>query len=287
MVQRHIRHSVARADIDSLTAYLREIRSYPPLSIEDECALAERFRAGDRAALDRLVCANLRFVVSVAKRYQNQGVPLSDLINEGNLGLMRAATRFDTAKHVRFISYAVWWIRQAIVRSLASNGHTVRVPISRAGALYRITRRANALRQELGRDPTLNELARGLDMSEADVEGTLPIAQPYVSLDVPLGDSDDSTLLDYLPDSGASIPDDDGLAENLAESMAAALGRLREREALVLRMYFGFDGNEPMTLESIGARLDVTRERVRQIKEKAISRLRRSEQARRLATFRD
>jgi RNA polymerase primary sigma factor len=282
-----IRRSPIPASTDSLTTYLQEIRAYPLLARSEEVALAERIQNGDTAALDRLVCANLRFVVSVAKKYQNQGVSLSDLINEGNLGLIRAAERFDGTKGVKFISYAVWWIRQAIIQALAANGHTVRVPMNRAGLLYRMGRRASALRQELGRDPTQMELATGLDVSEADIVTSMPISQAYLSLDAPLTDGENANLLDYLPAETADGPDEDSVETKMLESVEGALGRLREREAKVLRMYFGFDGNEPMTLESIGEQFGITRERVRQIKEKALSRMRRSEQAKALAALVD
>lgn len=278
-------YSYESSEGDSLKAYLRELQAYPLVTREEELELATRIRNGDTEAVDHLICANLRFVVSVAKKYRNQGVPLSDLINEGNLGLIRAAERFDGGKGVRFISYAVWWIRQAILQAIAEHGHTVRVPVSRAGMLYRVGRKTSALRQELGREPTRRELESSLDVGEVEVALSSPIARSYLSLDAPIADGDDAKLLDYLPDDVGPAPDVDVLDSARTASVEHALTRLREREALVLRLYFGFDGNEPMTLESIGAQLGVTRERVRQIKEKALGRLRRSDQARVLSAF--
>ena len=268
---------------DSLSAYLREIGSYPLLKAADEVKLARLARRGDARAIDRLICSNLRFVVSVAKKYQDHGIPLADLIDEGNLGLIRAAHRFDETRGVRFISYAIWWIRQAIVQAIAEYGHAVRVPMTRFSAMRRIGRHAQALRQELGREPTQIELIQEAGLSEADAAVTLHMTRSPVSLDTPLGD--DARLIEYLPDDSADLPDRGASDGNLAESVEAALGGLRRREATVVRLYFGFDGQEPMTLESIGKRLGVTRERVRQIKERALSRLRKSDIAPALATL--
>jgi RNA polymerase primary sigma factor len=232
-----------------------------------------------------LVCANLRFVISIAKRYQNQGVSLSDLINEGNVGLMRAARKYDDAKGVKFISYAVWWIRQAIVQALSEYSHTVRIPAGRAALLHRITLAGNVLRQELGREPNRQEVAAALDMDEADLADTLPSAQSDLSLDAPLSDNDGGGLLDILTADDTVSTDDDVGSEDLSTSIDEALAHLRDREALVLRLYFGLDGSEPMTLEAIGDQLGVTRERVRQIKERGLSKLRRSTAAPRLESF--
>ena len=259
-------------DDGSLSTYLREIRAYPLLSREDEAELTRRARAGEVGALEQLVCANLRFVVSVAKRYQNRGVPLSDLIDEGNLGLLRAAERFDESKGIKFISYAVWWIRQSIVQALAEGAHAVRVPLNRASMVQRIGRHANGLRHELGREPTQRELADELQISEEEIENTLPIARAYLSLDAPVGDGDDANLLDVLADSVGS--DDEAIDSDVTASLHEAIGSLREREAGVLRRYYGLDGLEPSTLEDIAGSLGITRERVRQIKEKALGRLR-------------
>lgn len=272
-------------DRSSLDQYLKEISAYPLLTRDDEVELAQRIRQGDQEALDKLVRSNLRFVVSVAKKYQNQGVALSDLINEGNLGLIRAAHKFDETKGIKFISYAVWWIRQAILQALAEQSRIVRVPLNRAGALHRIGKRSAALLQELGREPTVEELADELDISEEEVRRTLSLSQSHLSLDAPLTPGEDNRLLDYLPDQFAPGPDDETYDQALMDTVEEALKTLKEREAKILRLYFGLDGQEPMTLEEIGSILGVTRERVRQIKEKALLRLRHQSRARFLETF--
>jgi RNA polymerase primary sigma factor len=273
-------------DESSLDQYLKEISMYPLLKREDEIELAIRIKQGEEEALDKLVRSNLRFVDSVAKKYQNQGVALGDLINEGNLGLIRAAHKFDETKGIKFISYAVWWIRQAILQALAEQSRIVRVPLNRAGALHRIGRRSSTLLQELGREPTLEELADELDLSEDEVERTLAISQTHLSLDAPLTPGEDNRLLDYLPDQLSAGPDDETYERALTNTVEEALGSLKEREARVLRLYFGLeDGRDPMTLEEIGSMLGITRERVRQIKEKALVRLRHASRARYLETF--
>ncbi|HEY2162944.1 MAG TPA: RNA polymerase sigma factor RpoD/SigA, partial [Gemmatimonadaceae bacterium] len=224
---------------DSLTAYLREIGSYPLLKPGDEASLARQARNGDARAIDRLICANLRFVVSVAKKYQHHGIPLSDLIDEGNLGLIRAARRFDETRGVRFISYAIWWVRQAIVQAIAEYGHAVRVPMTRFSEMRRVGRHAQALRQGLGREQTQIELIQDAGISEADAALTMQIARSPISLDAPLGD--DARLIEYLPDDSADPPDRDAANVDLMESVEAALGELRGREATVVRLCFGFD----------------------------------------------
>ncbi len=269
----------------SLDQYLKEISAYPLLKREDEIELAKKIRDGNEESLNKLVRSNLRFVVSVAKKYQNQGVALGDLINEGNLGLIRAAHKFDETKGIKFISYAVWWIRQAILQALAEQSRIVRVPLNRAGALHRIGKRSSALLQELGREPTVEEIAGELDLSEEEVQRTLAISQTHLSLDAPLTPGEDNRLLDYLPDQLSSGPDDETYERALANTIEEALGTLKEREAKVLRLYFGLEGAEPMTLEEIGSLLGITRERVRQIKEKALVRLRHASRSRFLETF--
>ena len=272
-------------DEGSLDQYLRDISIYPLISREQEVVLAQRIRENDQEALDTLVRSNLRFVVSVAKKYQNQGVSLSDLINEGNLGLIRAAHKFDETKGIKFISYAVWWIRQAILQALAEQSRIVRVPLNRAGTLHRIGKRASALLQELGREATHAEIAEGMELTEEEVAKTMSISQTHLSLDAPMTPGEDNRLLDYLPDNVNPAPDEETFEKALTESIAEALGGLKEREAKILRLYFGLDGAEPMTLEQIGAVLNITRERVRQIKEKALSRLRHVSRARALESF--
>jgi RNA polymerase primary sigma factor len=269
----------------SLDQYLRDISAYPLIDRDEEVRLAQGIRAEDPGALDKLVRSNLRFVVSVAKKYQNQGVALSDLINEGNLGLIRAAHKFDETKGIKFISYAVWWIRQAILQALAEQSRIVRVPLNRAGTLHRIGKRASALLQELGREPTNEEIAEEMDLTEEEVAKTMSISQTHLSLDAPLAPGEDNKLLDYLPDTYNPAPDEQTFEKALTESIIEALSTLKERESKILRLYFGLDGQEPMTLEEIGALLGITRERVRQIKEKALSRLRHVSRARSLESY--
>jgi RNA polymerase primary sigma factor len=270
----------------SLDQYLREISAYPLLNREDEVSLAARIRDGCEESLDKLVRSNLRFVVSVAKKYQNQGVALGDLINEGNLGLIRAAHKFDETKGIKFISYAVWWIRQAILQALAEQSRIVRVPLNRAGALHRIGKRSSTLLQELGREPTVEEIAEELELSHEEVQRTLAISQSHLSLDAPLTPGEDNRLLDYLPDPFAAGAEDETYERALSATIEEALGTLKDREARVLRLYFGLEeGRDPMTLEEIGVLLGITRERVRQIKEKALVRLRHASRARFLETF--
>ena len=269
----------------SLDQYLREISKYPLLRREDEVTLAQGIHTGCEEALDKLVRSNLRFVVSVAKKYQNQGVSLSDLINEGNLGLIRAAHKFDETRGIKFISYAVWWIRQAILQSLAEQSRIVRVPLNRAGTLHRIGRRSAELQQELGRDPTIDEIAEGMDIPRDEVAKTLAISQTHLSLDAPLTPGEDNKLMDYLPDEQSPGPDDQTFEHALTGSIEEVLRTLKEREAKILRLYFGLESQEAMTLEEIGGLLGITRERVRQIKEKALARLRHVSRARSLESF--
>jgi RNA polymerase primary sigma factor len=269
----------------SLDQYLKEISQYPLINRDEEGRLAKGIRTGDSESLDKMVRSNLRFVVSVAKKYQNQGVLLPDLINEGNVGLIRAAHKFDETKGIKFISYAVWWIRQAILQALAEQSRIVRVPLNRAGALHRIGRRSSSLLQELGREPTIDEIAQGLDLTQEEVTSTLAISQSHLSLDAPLAPGDDNRLLDYLPDQFSPQPEDETYEHALKNTVDHALSTLKEREAKVLRLYFGLDDQEPMTLEEIGSLLGITRERVRQIKERALSRLRHSSRSRFLETF--
>jgi RNA polymerase primary sigma factor len=272
-------------DEGSLDQYLRDISVYPLITREEEVTLAQRIRKNDQEALDKLVRSNLRFVVSVAKKYQNQGVSLSDLINEGNLGLIRAAHKFDETKGIKFISYAVWWIRQSILQALAEQSRIVRVPLNRAGALHRIGKRASTLLQELGRQPTHLEIAEGLDITEEEVAKTMLISQVHLSLDAPMTPGEDNRLLDYLPDTTNRTPDEQTFEKALTEAIEESLSGLKERESKILRLYFGLDGEDPMTLEDIGTLLGITRERVRQIKEKALLKLRHNSRRRALESF--
>ena len=269
----------------SLDQYLRDISVYPLITREEEVTLAQRIRTNDQEALDKLVRSNLRFVVSVAKKYQNQGVSLSDLINEGNLGLIRAAHKFDETKGIKFISYAVWWIRQSILQALAEQSRIVRVPLNRAGALHRIGKRASSLLQALGRQPTHSEIAEGLDITEEEVAKTMLISQVHLSLDAPMTPGEDNRLLDYLPDTTNRTPDEQTFEKALTEAIEESLSGLKERESKILRLYFGLDGEDPMTLEDIGTLIGITRERVRQIKEKALLKLRHNSRRRALESF--
>ena len=264
----------------SLDVYLHEINKTPLLTREQEQTLARRIRKGDKDALDRLVKANLRFVVSIAKQYSNQGLPLEDLINDGNLGLIKAAHRFDEKRGYKFISYAVWWIRQEMLQSLAEHSRIVRLPLNRAGTLYRIGKASRQLDQELGRAPNAREIAKKLKLSEEEVEDTMHIANTHVSLDEPYStDQDDTSLVDYLQDDSSPMPDEATYGRALSDDMEKALATLSERERQILSMYFGLSREEPLTLEEIGKELGLTRERIRQIKEKAIIRLRHSSRA--------
>ena len=272
----------------SLDVYLHEINKTPLLKREEEQALARRIRKGDKDALDGLVKANLRFVVSIAKQYANQGLALEDLINDGNLGLIKAAHRFDEKRGFKFISYAVWWIRQAMLQSLAEHSRIVRLPLNRAGTLYRIGKASRQLDQELGRAPSAAEIAKKLKLSEEEVEDTMHIANTHVSLDDPYSnDQDDSALVDYLMDDNAQMPDEHTYERALSDDMERALDTLSEREKLILMLYFGLSGEEPLTLEEIGKKLGLTRERIRQIKEKAIIRLRHSSRSKYLRGYMD
>ena len=261
----------------SLDLYLREINNTPLLKRDQERKLAERIRTGDENALHDLVKANLRFVVSIAKQYVNQGLSLADLINEGNMGLIKAAHRFDEKRGFKFISYAVWWIRQAMLQALAEQSRIVRLPLNRAGTLYRIGKVARQLDQELGRTPQVEEIADKLNLSKEEVRDTMQIANSHLSLDSSFNnDQEDNSLVDYLADDTQEPPDVMTYANALSEDMQKALATLTERERKILVLYFGLEGEEPLTLEEIVKKMHLTRERIRQIKEKAILRLRHS-----------
>ncbi len=257
----------------SLDEYLESISHYPTLSREEEAALAARAREGETTALDALVCANLRFVVSIAKKFQHLGVPLTDLISEGNLGLIRAARRFDERKGFKLISYAVWWIRQTILQALSEQGRVVRVPVGQAGALIRVSRSTNALTQTLGREPTMDEIAEELEVPASEIAWTLTVLRSTTSLNAAVNDEGDLSLSDVLGDDRAPAPDAALGRDDAAGVVEKALSSLSPREAGVLRSYFGLTG-ESMTLEQIGVPMGITRERVRQIRDRALRRLR-------------
>jgi RNA polymerase primary sigma factor len=270
--------------VTSLDHYLKEIGEYSPLDPAEEAELARRSRAGDADARDAIVTANLRFVVSIAKKFQNRGVALEDLVNEGNIGLLRALEKFDETRGVKFISYAVWWVRQAVRQAVADQGRIVRLPARRAADVRRISRRSEELRKLLEREPTVSELAADLEIPEAEVQQSLRLAQAHVSIDAPMG-SGDMRLRDYLPDQASPEADEKFYETARAGGVDAALATLKEREALILRLYYGLDGEDSLTLEEIGARLGVTRERIRQLKERGLARLRHASRARDLETF--
>ncbi len=269
----------------SLDKYLQEIGKVGLLSPEEEIELARRIKKNDQKALERLTKANLRFVVSVAKQYQNQGLSLGDLINEGNLGLIKAAKRFDETRGFKFISYAVWWIRQSILQALAEQSRIVRLPLNRVGALNKIGRAFSSLEQEFEREPSASELAEELDMSLYEVADTLKISGRHLSMDAPFVQGEDNRLLDVIQDDRAPQPDHTLVEESLRAEVRRALSTLSEREAEVIRLYFGLDREHALTLEEIGEKFNLTRERVRQIKEKAIRRLRHTSRSKALRAY--
>lgn len=271
----------------SLDKYLQEIGRVELLNAEDEIELAKLIKAGGRKgvrALERLVKANLRFVVSVAKQYQNQGLSLGDLINEGNLGLIKAAKRFDETRGFKFISYAVWWIRQSILQALAEQSRIVRLPLNRVGALNKIGKKFSQLEQEFEREPTAAELAEELGMSVSEISETIKISGRHLSVDAPFVQGEDNRLLDVLPNDQQPPPDTELIQESLRLEVKQVLNTLSPREADVIKLYFGLD-EQALTLEEIGEKFNLTRERVRQIKEKAIRRLRHASRSKSLRTF--
>ncbi len=269
-----IQKNYTNRDSHSLDRYLQEIGKVPLLTSEEEIELAKKIKEGDQAALDKLVKANLRFVVSVAKQYQNQGLSLGDLINEGNLGLIKAAKRFDETRGFKFISYAVWWVRQSILQALAEQSRIVRLPLNKVGDLSKIGKTYAKLEQEFEREPTPEELAKELDMELKEVNEAMKQAGRHISMDAPFQNGEENRLLDILENRNDPTPDQQLMINSLHEEIERVLKTLKDREADVVRMYFGLDGNHPMTLEEIGEKFNLTRERVRQIKEKAIRRLR-------------
>jgi RNA polymerase primary sigma factor len=269
----------------SLDLYLREIGETPLITAQEEVSLAKRIKEGDHTALEKLTKANLRFVVSVAKQYQNQGLSLADLINEGNIGLIKAAKRFDETRGFKFISYAVWWIRQAILQALAEQSRIVRLPLNRVGTLHKIGKISSSLEQEYGREPSPDEIARELELSEVEVSDTLKISNSHLSLDAPFSVSEDNSLMDVLEDEFQPAPDEALLVESLKVEIERALDSLNPREAEVVNLYFGLTTEKALTLEEIGARFGLTRERVRQIKEKAIRRLRHASRSKSLRAY--
>jgi len=265
---------ISTRESQSLDRYLQEIGKVSLITPDEEVELAKRIQAGDQDALEKLTKANLRFVVSVAKQYQNQGLSLGDLINEGNLGLIKAAKRFDETRGFKFISYAVWWIRQSILQALAEQSRIVRLPLNRVGALNKIGKELSKLEQEYERIPSAAELAESLEMTISEVSDTLKISGRHLSVDAPFAQGEDNRLLDVLENEETPDPDNDLMGESLKVEIERALSKLTKREAEVIRLYFGIGREHSLTLEEIGERFDLTRERVRQIKEKALRKLR-------------
>ncbi|MCK5737549.1 RNA polymerase sigma factor RpoD/SigA [bacterium] len=258
----------------SIEKYLEEIGGYSPLSPEQEIYLARRIKKGDEGSLDQLVKANLRFVISVAKEYQGQGLPLLDLISEGNLGLIKAAQRFDETRGFKFISYAVWWIRQSILQALAEQSRVVRLPLNRVGAINKVGRAFEVLEKEYGREPSMDEIANKMEMTSFEVADVLKTSARHLSLDEPFKEEDGNSLLDVIESDRFQAPDGSLMRESLRVEIEKVLSTLKPREAEIIRLYFGLDGDRPLTLEEIGEHFQLTRERVRQIKEKALRRLR-------------
>ncbi len=275
MRQLKISKSITNRESASLDKYLQEIGHEELLTVEEEVELAQKIRKGDKRALEKLTKANLRFVVSVAKQYQNQGLSLPDLINEGNLGLIKAAQKFDETRGFKFISYAVWWIRQSILQAIAEQSRIIRLPLNQAGNVTKINRELNKFEQEYERKPSVNEMADRIDLPEDKIADAMKANNHHVSMDAPFSEGEDGSLLDVMPNSDAPMADNDLVKESLCKEIERALDLLNDRERKVLTAFFGI-GMPEMTLEEIGEKYGLTRERVRQIKEKAIRRLRHS-----------
>lgn len=279
MRQLKITASITSREVDSLEKYLHDISKIPLITPEEEAELAKKIRNGDEEALDVLTKANLRFVVSVAKQYQGQGLSLADLINEGNMGLMKAARRFDETRGFKFISYAVWWIRQSIMLAIVEQARLVRMPLNKVGSYTKLNRLSQQLEQEFEREPTIEELAAAMDMKEGDLKDLAARGNlRHISMDAPVSsDADNATMLDLMQDNDSgSKPDKDLLSDSLKEEISAVLKILSKRESEIITAYFGLNGTSNMSLEEIAENFELTRERVRQIKERAIRRLRKA-----------
>jgi RNA polymerase primary sigma factor len=287
MRQLKITKQVTNRETASLDKYLQEIGKVDLITADEEVELARKIRAGDQSALEKLTKANLRFVVSVSKQYQNQGLSLPDLINEGNLGLIKAAQRFDETRGFKFISYAVWWIRQSILQALAEQSRIVRLPLNKIGSINKINKTFSKLEQEFEREPSADEIAQMLDISEQDVKDSMKNTGRHVSMDAPLATGDDNagSMYDVMESDDSPSPENGLLNESLRKEIERALHTLTSREADVVRLYFGLNGEHAMTLEEIGEKFDLTRERVRQIKEKAIRRLKHTSRSKILKTY--
>jgi RNA polymerase primary sigma factor len=285
MRQLKIVKQITNRETQSLDKYLQEIGKVDLITAEMEVELTKRIREGDQIALEKLTKANLRFVVSVAKQYQNYGLSLGDLINEGNLGLIKAAKRFDETRGFKFISYAVWWIRQSIMQSLAEQSRIVRLPLNRVGSLNKILKTFSELEQKFQREPSTQELADAIGITPQEVMDNQKISGRHVSVDAPFEHGEENNLLDVLTDANDEMPDSVLLVDSLKTEIQRALSTLTIRESEVLSLYFGLDGNSPLTLEELGEKLNLTRERVRQIKEKATRRLKHETRSKALKTY--
>ncbi len=285
MRQLKITKQVTNRETASLDKYLQEIGKVELITAEEEVELAQRIRQGDRAALEKLTKANLRFVVSVSKQYQNQGLSLPDLINEGNLGLIKAAQRFDETRGFKFISYAVWWIRQSILQALAEQSRIVRLPLNKIGSINKINKAYAKLEQKFEREPNAEEIAEVLEVTETEVKESMKNAGRHVSMDAPLIQDEDNNMYDVLRSEEAITPETELLYESLRKEIDRAISTLTQRECDVVKLYFGLNGSHPMTLEEIGEKFDLTRERVRQIKEKAIRRLKHNSRSKILKSY--
>jgi RNA polymerase primary sigma factor len=285
MRQLKITKSITNRESQSLEKYLQEIGREELITAEEEVRLARKIKEGDQNALDRLTKANLRFVVSVAKQYQNQGLSLPDLINEGNLGLIKAAKRFDETRGFKFISYAVWWIRQSILQALAEQSRIVRLPLNQVGSLNKISKAYSKLEQEFEREPSPEELGKMLEIPTEKVSDTMRVSGKHVSMDAPFVQGEDNSLIDVLENADSPRADSHLMNESLQREIDRSLSTLTEREREVVRLFFGIGMNHGLTLEEIGAKFDLTRERVRQIKEKAIRRLRHKSRSKLLKAY--
>ena len=285
MRQLKITKQVTNRETASLDKYLQEIGKVDLITAEEEVELAQRIKAGDEIALEKLTKANLRFVVSVAKQYQNQGLTLPDLINEGNLGLIKAARRFDETRGFKFISYAVWWIRQSVLQALAEHSRIVRLPLNRVGTISKINKASERLEQEFERNPRADELAHQLEMKIVEINDAQRISRRHHSLDTPFSDDEKNSLLDVIADSNIENPDMELHMNSLEKEVRDALDTLKDREKDVIKMYFGIDREYALTLNEIGEEFGLTRERVRQIKEKAIRRLRHKSRSTKLRQY--
>jgi len=284
MRQLKITKSITNRESASLDKYLQEIGKEELITVDEEVELAQRIRKGDKIALEKLTRANLRFVVSVAKQYQNQGLSLPDLINEGNLGLIKAAEKFDETRGFKFISYAVWWIRQSILQALAEQSRIVRLPLNQVGSLNKINKAYNKFEQEFERSPTTDELAETLELPKEKVTDTLKVSGRHISMDAPFTDGEDNTLLDVISNNDSPNADKELINESLSKEVGRALATLTDRERDILKFFFGI-GVQELTLEEIGVKFGLTRERVRQIKEKAIRRLRHTTRSKLLKSY--